>query len=244
MPRARPSSVELARADVGREADHPVVGGVDLQQQRRVGGDRLGVIAQVRAIGGPHLAQYGPAAPHDVRDAELAADLDQLAARDDDFLAVRQRLERQQHGGGVVVDDQRVLGAGEPAQQRLHMAVARAALLGGDVHLEVRVRGADRQHPLQRQRAQQRAPQVGVQHHAGGVDDRSEREQSRLLDLPHHASGEHLEVRGRATVLARATALGVDDVANHHRQAGARDPGDLGPLGQGAEQLIDRRQAS
>ena len=198
------------------------------------GRDRLGVVAQVRAIGGADLAQHGAAAPHDVGDAELAADLDQLAARDDDFLAVGQRLERQQHGGGVVVDDQRVLGAGEPPQQRLHVAVARAALLGGDVQLEVRVRGADRQHPLERQRAQQRAAEVGVQHHAGGVDDRAQREQSRLLDLPDHARGQGLEVGRAAVVLARAAALGVDDLAHHRGQAGARDPGDLGSIGEGA----------
>ena len=144
IPRCAPQLGQLAGAHVGREADHPVVRRVHLEQESGLGADRLGVVAQVRPVGGADLPQHGTAAPHDVGDAELAADLDQLAAGDDDLLAVRQRLEGQQDRGRVVVDDERVLGAGQPAQQRLDVAVARAALLGCQVELQVRVGLPDR----------------------------------------------------------------------------------------------------
>ena len=42
---------------------------------------------------------------------EAVADLDQLAARHDDLALLRERGEREQDGGGVVVDDERSLGA-------------------------------------------------------------------------------------------------------------------------------------
>ena len=58
-----------------------------------------------------------PAVAQDLGHAERAADLDQLAARDDHLAAARERREREQHRGGVVVDGERVLGAREQAQQ-------------------------------------------------------------------------------------------------------------------------------
>ena len=70
------------------------------------------------------LPEYCPASEHDVGDPELTTDLDELAARDDDLAAVGERLERQEDGGGVVVDDERVLRAGEAGEQPLHVTVA------------------------------------------------------------------------------------------------------------------------
>ncbi len=56
-------------------------------------------------------------------DPEAAADLDQLPAGDDDRSpGTRERRCRQQHGGGAVVDDDRRLGSGQLAQQRLDVA--------------------------------------------------------------------------------------------------------------------------
>ena len=78
-----PQLRELARGHGGGEADHAIVGRVDLEEQPRLGADGLSVVLEVRAVGRADLAQHGARAPHDVRDAELAADLDQLSARDD-----------------------------------------------------------------------------------------------------------------------------------------------------------------
>ena len=44
-------------------------------------------IAQMRAVGGPDLAQDGPALAHDLGDAEAAAELHKLPARDDALAA-------------------------------------------------------------------------------------------------------------------------------------------------------------
>jgi hypothetical protein len=81
--------------------------------------------------------QLGAGARHHVRDAEGPADLHQLAARDQHLLAPRQRVEHQQHRGGIVVDDGRRLGAGEPADLRLDEIVAVAAPPIAEVEFEV-----------------------------------------------------------------------------------------------------------
>src|SRR5262245_47856657 len=93
------------------------------------------------AIRGPDLTQAGAATAHDVGNAELAADLDELAAGNDDLFAVGERLEGQQYGRRVVVHDERVLRPAEPTQQGLDVAVARPALLRREIQLEIRVRG-------------------------------------------------------------------------------------------------------
>ena len=127
----------------------------------------------MRAVGGADLAEHGAAAQHDVGDAELAADLDQLSPRDDDLSAVGERLERQQDGGRIVVDHQRVLGAGQPLQQRLHVAVPGAPFLPGQIELEIGVRRGDGLETLEGERAHQRPTQIGVQDDSLRIDDRT-----------------------------------------------------------------------
>ena len=85
------------------------------------------VIGKLGLVGGADLDQPRRARGHDVGDAERAADLDQLAARDDDFAAAAENRQRQQHRRGVVVDHQRVLGAGERRDDAGDVVVARTA---------------------------------------------------------------------------------------------------------------------
>ncbi len=66
--------------------------------------DRGGVVGQTGAVGGAHLAEDGSGLAQNVRDAEAAANLDQFAARDEDFPAFRQSVECQEIGCGAVVD--------------------------------------------------------------------------------------------------------------------------------------------
>ena len=54
---------------------------------------------------------------HDVGDAEAVADFDQLTAGDDHLAAFRERVEHQEDGRGVVVDDDRGFGADERREQ-------------------------------------------------------------------------------------------------------------------------------
>ena len=80
-PGARPELRELPGLDRGDEADLPEVAGEDLEEERRAGAERRLVVGDPRAVRRPHLDQAGAGGGQDLRDAERAADLDQLAAR-------------------------------------------------------------------------------------------------------------------------------------------------------------------
>jgi hypothetical protein len=58
---------------------------MDFQDERGLASDRLGVIADVRLVRRAHFAKTRAACFEDLRDAEAAADLQQLAAGDDDL---------------------------------------------------------------------------------------------------------------------------------------------------------------
>ena len=100
-----------------READDAEVGLVHAQDQRRLGADRALVVGRARAVRRADLAQPRARAREHVRDAEAVADLDQLAAGHEHLATLRERRESEQHGGRVVVHDERGLRAREPAQQ-------------------------------------------------------------------------------------------------------------------------------
>ena len=86
---------------------------MNLQDHGRFGRDGALVVAQMCAVGSADLDEFGARSRHDVGDAEAAANLDKLAAADDDLLTCGMARQHQQHRGGVVVDHERVLGTGE-----------------------------------------------------------------------------------------------------------------------------------
>ena len=106
---------ELVEPRLLGEADDAEVRLVDAEQERGLRPDRPLVVGCPRPVRRPDLDQPRARACEHVRDPEAVADLDQLASRDDDLAALRERGEREQHRGGVVVDDDRGLGAGEAA---------------------------------------------------------------------------------------------------------------------------------
>ncbi|PMQ15733.1 hypothetical protein JaAD80_13990 [Janthinobacterium sp. AD80] len=133
--------------------------------------DAMLVVGQVRAVGAAHFAQHGAGARHDVGDAEGAADFHQFATRDDHFLALRQRVEHQQHGGRVVVDDGGRFGPRQFAQQFLDQVVAVAPLARFQVEFQVHRPLQRFHHGLHGGVRQQCPAQVGVQHRARQVED-------------------------------------------------------------------------
>ena len=199
------------------------------------------IIPRVRPVGRPDLTQAGAAAPHDVRDTELAPDLDELSPGDDDFFAGRKRFQREQHRGRVVVHDERVLGAAQPTEHRLDVAVAGPALLRDEIELEVRVRARDAAQALDGERAQKRAAEIRMEHDAGGVDDGPKREEPRTTRDVRHPRRQRQSI-DRGAAGEQSAPLAIEDVAHRNREANARDVGDVGVRGQHAQKLIDGGQ--
>ena len=119
---------ELGERRLRGEADDAVVAGVDAQHRLGLLAPGALEVAQVGPVGGADLDEAGAALAQDVGDAEAVADLDELAAGDEHVAAARQRGEGEQHRGGVVVDDQRVLGAGQRAEDVVDVVLPRGAL--------------------------------------------------------------------------------------------------------------------
>ena len=124
---------ELATFGVRHEPGELEVAGVNAKDRAGPFADRVGVVASVRAIRRSDLDELCTGTPQDIRDAEPAADLDELATRDDDLLARRQSREREQDGGRVVVHDHGVLGTREISEHASGVAVTLAALADCEV---------------------------------------------------------------------------------------------------------------
>ena len=90
---------------------------MDFKDHRRIGRDGALVVAQMRAVGGADLDEFGARSRHDIGDAEATADFDELAAAHDDLFARSVSGQHQQHRGGIIVDDERVLGTGKRTDQ-------------------------------------------------------------------------------------------------------------------------------
>ena len=180
---------QLRLVERGAEAFDAVVAGVRLEQQRGTRANGFAVVARVGAVGGANLAQLAAGAGHDVRQTEGAADFDQLTARDHHLAAVRQRVEHQQHGSGVVVDHRRGFRAGQAADPLLDMIITVATLTAGQIELQIARAEGDRIHRRHRFRRQGRAAQIGMQHRPGQVQHRSHGRRQRrqqVLTQPVH----------------------------------------------------------
>ena len=131
---------ELGHVDRGGEALDPEVARVHLEHAAGVRADRVGVVAQVRAVGGADLAQPRAGGGDQVGQPEAVADLDHLAAADDDLAAGGQRGRGEHEGGGAVVDDEDLLGVGHGGAQRGEGAAAAAGPAAGrqvELHVDV-----------------------------------------------------------------------------------------------------------
>ena len=154
------------------EAGNAVVARVDPHQRGGVRADGAFVVGQAGDVRGADLAEDGPADGHDFGDAEAAADLDELAAGDDHFLARGQGTQNDHRGGGVVVDRGGRLRPGQPANPFADGVLARRSLAGFQVHFQVEIAAGRFVSRAGRRLGHRRPAQVGVQDDAGGVDDR------------------------------------------------------------------------
>ena len=137
------------------------------------------VVGQRGPVGGADLADPGPGGLQQVGQAEPVADLDQLAAADDDLASRGQRGGGQGQRGCVVVDHVHGPGRRNRLRERVQgPGPAAAALAGDQVQLHVGVPGGGDDGVARRGR-QRRPAEVGVHDHAGSVDHRGERRRGR-----------------------------------------------------------------
>ena len=172
---ARRHRGELRERGLLGEADDPEVGLVDAQDHGRLGAERTLVVRHPGAVRRPDLDEPRSRAGEHVGDPEAVADLDQLAARDEHLAALGERGQGEHHGGGVVVHDERSLGAGDPLQQRREMVLARPAGTRVEVVLEIGIAPADLDDAVERGLRERRAAEVRVDQHPGCVEHAPQR---------------------------------------------------------------------
>ena len=234
-PRFAASAARSLAGGEAREPDHAVVAGMDLEDRARPFRDRGAVVGRARAVRRADLDELRPRRGHDVRDPELAADLDQLAARDQDLLAARQRRKGEQERGGAVVHDERVLGSGHRDQQRFCPGRALAALSRLAVDLQIRVGPSGSGGGTRRCLRQRRPPEVRVQHHTRRVDHR--RQPARDLRREPDRVCEEVVVGGRLDPTARPRPAprraSARPCASRSAGRSGRPPGGPAPTGAG-----------
>ena len=188
------------------------------QQHARARRDRVPIVGQPGAVGRPYLHQPGAALPDDVGDAKAAADLHQLATRDDHLAVAGQGGQRQQQGGRVVVDAQPGLRAGHLTQQRLQPRRARAASAGLEIELQVDGAASRLGRSPDRFRGHRRAAEIGVHDDAGRVQHAPQPRDMRGLERRLRARHQRIDVVTRR--------VAGQDGASRCRQLGPQRVGD------------------
>ncbi len=207
---------ELVGRDVGDEAGLLEVAAVHFQDDRAVRFQRASIVGEVRAIRRANLDQARAAPLHDLGNTEASADLDQFAARHDRRAAVGQCVERQHQSRRAVVHDQRVLGAGELAQQRRAVRVARPALAARYVVFEIRESARHTVDRVQRHGGERRSAEVRVQHDARRVDHAPQRTTRGIVHGVRHGRGPALGVGGSLGVRRPDRRDGAPNRVDHH----------------------------
>ena len=174
---------ELAQLGPLCEPEHAEVRLVHAQQQGRLRPDRTLVVGGARPIRRADLDEARARADEDVGDAEAVADLDELASRHDHLAALRERREREEDGGRVVVDDERGLRTRQTLQQLGEVILTRPTLASLEVVLEVRVAGAHLGHARERGLREGCATEVRVHENAGRVQHAPQRRLPRAREL-------------------------------------------------------------
>ena len=133
------------------------------------------VVREPGTVCGPDLPESRAGEGEHFRDAESAPDLDQLAARDDHLGRLRAFRrddggEREQRRPRTVVDDERILGAGQLPEQRHRVIVARTSSARVEIVLQVGIAGGRIVGRQSRPLGEDRSSQISVEDHACCVD--------------------------------------------------------------------------
>ena len=183
-----------------------------------------GVVLEMGAVGGADLDQPGAGAGHDVGHAEGAADLDQLAARDDRLAAVRPALFSASSTAAALLLTTVASSAPVSSQRRsrtMVVALAAPAARRGRTPARRRWRMAV-DGGLDRRLGEQRAAEVGVQHRAGQVEDRRAGWAGRGVEAAAAAAAIGLGVRVVRPARRRRERRPARCAAPRRRSAGGR----------------------
>ena len=196
----------------------------------------------MRAVRRADFAQTDTGALDDLGKPEGAADLDQLAARHDDLAILRQGVEHDHQGGGIVVDDSGVLRAGQLAHKLADEVVALAAAPVLKIELE-RDRAAHRDDGgRDGDFCKDCAAKIGVQHRAGEVVDRPHLRRSVVVQLRDDGRREILARDRRLRAVSKQGARRVDRAACRRDGRRTSEAFGRGDARFGAEHFIDRGQ--
>src|SRR5262249_52638452 len=224
QPRSVRCPDEVGELRLLREADDTEVRLVDAEQEGRLWPNCALVVGGARTVRRPDLTQARARAREHVGDPEAVADLDQLPAGDEHLSSLGQGGKRGQDGSSVVVDYEGRLGAGQSAENRGHVVLARATSALPEVVFEVRVAAGDRAYLLQRVRRQRSAAEIRVDDHAGGVDDTAEARSSYRLELGLDALAEVAGVGAGLDFFTRAGESGTSRRDQQRAWCGACEP--------------------
>ena len=241
-PRSSTSGNSLARATAASSpsrgcSENPTTRKFDWCTRRsegRLRPDRPFVIGGARAIRRSDFDETRARPCEHVGYAEAVADLDELAARDDHLASFRESREREEHGRGVVVDDERGVGTGQAPEEGREVILARAAFTSLEVVLEVRVARPDLRHSPERSLRQRCAAEVRVHEDPRGVQHASQRWLPRTLELGEDGVDDSARIATRPDLRPRPL---------ESRTGGRED--ELARLGGQplvAEQLVNRGQ--
>ena len=92
---------------------------MDAKNQARAFGNCLFVVTQLGTVRGAHLTQDRSGFGEDVRDAEIAAYLDELATRDHDVLSLSEHAKDEKCRRRTVIDDHCGVGTSQSAEKGL-----------------------------------------------------------------------------------------------------------------------------
>ena len=145
-----------------------------LHDERGVAGNRPRVVGHARLIGGADFAKTGAARLEQLGDAEATADLQQLAAGNNDLglFSLTEVVEDEHQRRGVVVDHRRCVGTAQNRERVFEILRTAAPGALGQAVLEGAVVGANRRDCANAVGSERRPPEIGVDEDPGSVDYR------------------------------------------------------------------------
>ena len=233
------------RGDLGRvggldEAGHREVRGMDPEDSLRPAlGEWRRIVLGAGPVRGADFDQLRPRPPDDVGDPDAAADLDELATRDDDPAPAGQGAGEGE-GRGVVVRDEGVLRAGQADQVFLGEPEPGAAPSGRAIELEEHGgrRSADGRVGVAGPRG---APEVRVDDHPGGVDHRHDGGCGERVEPGDDARAQFLD--GPRSLAPRQPVAFVGDDGPSHLDQDVVIAPDHRPVVDRVDHALDARRA-